>query len=278
MTALRVPVDPNLAAWRSEAEAEGFADRVFVYACDEPGDDAGRWETCRRAAEAARAVWPDVAVLVTGTAVDAEHHGALEQVDVLAPVVNFLEDRSGPHAGDQRDTYEDFLAEPGHELWTYTSCLSFGCGPPGADDDDPYWRGWPGYAVDAPATQARTPSWLAWRYRLAGELYYDVGLRLDDAWADQFAEGGNGDGTLFYPGDPARIGGTRPVPVESLRLKLIRDGREDYELLRRLEEVGRPAHDLAERLVPHAWASSPSAADLGAAHDELVRRVDDAGR
>ncbi len=41
--------------------------------------------------------------------------------------------------------------------------------------------------------------------------------------------GGNGDGTLFYPGMPARIGGKSDIPVESIRLKLIREGLEDYE-------------------------------------------------
>ena len=45
------------------------------------------------------------------------------------------------------------------------------------------------------------------------------------------ALGGNGDGTLFYPGTTAKIGGTQPVPVPSIRLALIRDGMEDYELL-----------------------------------------------
>jgi hypothetical protein len=43
--------------------------------------------------------------------------------------------------------------------------------------------------------------------------------------------GGNGDGTLFYPGRPDTIGGTTQIPVESIRLKLIREGLEDYEYL-----------------------------------------------
>jgi hypothetical protein len=32
-----------------------------------------------------------------------------------------------------------------------------------------------------------------------------------------------------YPGRVARIGGTHDIPVESIRLKLIREGLEDYE-------------------------------------------------
>lgn len=44
-----------------------------------------------------------------------------------------------------------------------------------------------------------------------------------------FLHGGNGDGTLFYPGRPRTIGGTTQIPLESVRLKLIREGLEDYE-------------------------------------------------
>jgi len=35
-----------------------------------------------------------------------------------------------------------------------------------------------------------------------------------------FLFGGNGDGTLFYPGSPDRIGGHTGIPVDSIRLKI----------------------------------------------------------
>ena len=73
---------------------------------------------------------------------------------------------------------------------------------------------------------------------LQGELYWgvlgqysrvkehhDPGL----LWRDQWTNGANGDGNLFYPGTPDIIGGTTHIPVASLRLKYIRDGVEDYE-------------------------------------------------
>ena len=57
-------------------------------------------------------------------------------------------------------------------------------------------------------------------------------------------QGQNGDGTLFYPGKvnggngaPA-IGGQHDIPIESIRMKRIRDGREDYEILHQLEANG----------------------------------------
>lgn len=75
----------------------------------------------------------------------------------------------------------------------------------------------------------------AYRYRATGELYYATTREAATAWDRQYAFGGNGEGTLFYPGRPELIGGTRDIPIESIRLKRIRDGHEDYEWLTALE-------------------------------------------
>ena len=48
----------------------------------------------------------------------------------------------------------------------------------------------------------------------------------------QLLAGGNGEGTLFYPGRPDKIGGNDHIPISSLRLTLIREGNEDYECVR----------------------------------------------
>lgn len=50
----------------------------------------------------------------------------------------------------------------------------------------------------------------------------------------QLLAGGNGEGTLFYPGRPDKIGGSDHIPVSSLRLTLIREGNEDYECVTKL--------------------------------------------
>jgi len=42
---------------------------------------------------------------------------------------------------------------------------------------------------------------------------------------------------LFYPGRPELIGGTKDIPIESIRLKLIREGLEDYEYLLLLSRI-----------------------------------------
>jgi Domain of unknown function (DUF4091) len=273
LTSIQVE-DGFLALWRAEAAARRFADRAFLYACDEPNADSGAWSRCTRVADGAADVWPALPILVTGTVQDASRFGALGVVDILAAIVNQIHDKPGTseYAGDQRPAYDGFLRGRGKELWLYTSCESHGCGslPTGS-----YFTGWPSYVIDAPASEARAMGWLAFRYGASGELHYAVDRKLPTAWLDQFAFGGSGDGTLFYMGTPDRIGGTQTIPVESLRLKLIRDGYEDYEYLRFLERRGQGAgaSGVANGLFRTAFAAERSDEEIQRAHLRLARLI-----
>jgi hypothetical protein len=104
--------------------------------------------------------------------------------------------------------------------------------------------------VDVDAVANRIMPWLAFAYDIGGELYYNTveAYNSDHSpWDDQLLHGGNGDGTLFYPGTPDRIGGKTHIPIESVRLKLIREGLEDYEYLVLLGRAGKT--ELARREV-----------------------------
>lgn len=245
-----------LRSWRHLAERYRFASRFSLYLCDEPLQDPYRWRTCRGRAALANRQWPGIRKLVTATIQDARQFGGrqggsgsfLHQIDILVPIVNDLAGLGGEYSDDQRPRYDVYLRNrPGvrKSLWLYTSCMSYGCGA--APIDSPSSVGWPGYAIDEPASQARAMGWLAFEYRVRGELYYETTLLLPSAWTDQYRSGGNGEGTLFYPGTPngtggsMAIGGTHDIPIESIRLKRIRDGREDYEYLRILAARGRRA-------------------------------------
>jgi hypothetical protein len=61
----------------------------------------------------------------------------------------------------------------------------------------------------------------------------------------KFGENVWGDGSLFYKGLPEELGITEEIPLPSVRLKLLRDGIEDFELLAMLRAK---APDLARRL------------------------------
>ena len=273
LTSIQVE-DRFLALWRAEAAARRFSDRAFLYACDEPNENPPAWSACERVAAGAATVWPALPVLVTATVQDASRFGALGFVDILAPVVNQIHDKPGAseYAGDQRPAYDNFLRGRGKQLWLYTSCESHGCRPRPSGS---YFTGWPSYVIDAPASEARAIGWLAYRYDAVGELYYAVDRKLATAWRDQFAFGGNGDGTLFYLGTPDRIGGRQPIPVESLRLKLIRDGYEDYEYLRFLERHGQGADaaEVANALFPTAFAAERSDEEIQRARLRLAQLV-----
>ncbi len=239
-----------LADWRELATENGFADRFVAYACDEPSmttlpanfDD---WGDCARNARQARSVWPDVNTLVTSSAADAQQAASYGKVDPDSDV-DWLVPNVIELAGTRPD-YNSFLAGSGgsgdKQAWFYTSCSSYDCSEAEGEDSE----GYPGYAIDQPASQARAIGWLGYMYGLHGELYWNTVHSLQTAWSDQYAYGANGDGNLFYPGsaqgygDAPAIGGSHDIPIESMRLKRIRDGREDYELLRALAAQGRGA-------------------------------------
>src|SRR5205814_2177832 len=94
--------------------------------------------------------------------------------------------------------------------------------------------------IDADAAGARAMATLAFTHSIAGELYYNVVMSYEgtDAWTDPWQFGGNGDGTLYYPGTPAKIGGTEDVPVETLRLIQIARGLGDHAALSLVSQLG----------------------------------------
>ena len=94
--------------------------------------------------------------------------------------------------------------------------------------------------IDDAPVRNRIMEWLTWKYGIHGELYYSMDeaySKKADPWKDVNLYSGNGDGTLFYPGRPQIIGGTQQIPIESIRLKLIREGLEDYEYLAMLTKL-----------------------------------------
>jgi Ca2+-binding RTX toxin-like protein len=261
-----IPAPNCLATWKSVAEADGFVDRFVVYACDEPSDApeaSCRWVDAPARLNAVQAAWPGVSRLVTTSIAAANSHGITNGTDVLSPNVNDMDGWAycTPIAcnsffeGNQRNVgpngYDSFLdpannpaGTAANRLWIYSACTSAGCDT--WNDTSQLWRGWPGFAIDEPAAQSRAMGWMAYLYSATGELYYHTTRELATAWNanGQDSFGLHGDGTLFYPGTVGRIGGSKDIPIESIRLKRIRDGYEDNELLRILSSA--PINKAAE--------------------------------
>ncbi|AKU91217.1 DUF4091 domain-containing protein [Vulgatibacter incomptus] len=270
--------DERIRYWAAIAahhESKGWSAILFDYAKDEPAKGdlpaiAARARLVKRANEKIR-------VLLTAS-LDPSLRGL---VDVWTPNLNCLWVKSRPEEfcawRAPRSAYDPLLAS-GNLLWWYQSCSSHGCGEgPSAAPD--YFRGWPTYVIDAPGTRARSMGWLAFGGGIGGELYWDTvhayapNRAPGNPWSGELRSfGGNGDGTLLYPGSPARIGGDGQVPVPSLRLKQIRDGLEDLELLRLV--ASRPGgRALAEEVVSAVAPTPFRIRDDPAAFEEARGRL-----
>jgi|NGEPerStandDraft_6_1074524.scaffolds.fasta_scaffold22640_2 hypothetical protein len=261
----------ELAAWRDEANAHGFADRAFVYdsdLCDEIAGTGKSWPICRdQRVATVLSTWQEVPVLLTATIDDTatwqntNPPGPVTQIDNaggrlrLTVVIDQLFGKSGTYAGDQRPNYNAFLGNARHSLWLYSSCDSWACGNSGPHDDG--WAG--GYAIDQPGGRTRAMGWLGYRFQASGELYYDSTAQMTTAWAPGglWNFGGNGDGTLFYPGKPDQdigdnttLGGATAIPLESIRLKNILQGVQDFEWLIELSARGGDAQAIADQYFP----------------------------
>jgi MYXO-CTERM domain-containing protein len=118
---------------------------------------------------------------------------------------------------------------------------------------------------------------MSFSYDISGELYYEMTTAYfnGDPWVNQLAFGGTGDGTLFYPGTPAKIGGSTEIPVESLRMKGIRDGMEDYELLALAKKLGfeAEAKAIAKGVYPVTYQATTSPAALDSARHDLAAMI-----
>lgn len=214
--------------------------------------------------------------MVTAHIQTTDEAGTTDLIDIMTLNIELLRQReTGRYLpGDQRGLYDRYLSNASRpkELWLYSACGSHGC----TKNDDVDTIGWAGgYQIDGPASQTRAMPWLAFTYRMSGILSYDTVTQLAHAWEDQYRFTGNGEETLFYPGTPDRIGGRQPIPIESIRMKLLRDGYEDYEYLRFLSEHGGAddARRIARELFPAPFDTTRTDAEIQAARLELATLV-----
>jgi len=267
------------ASWATFFKGRGWFDRLFDYTCDEPPATCA-WSDIPARNALMKAADPNFPSLVTTDAAQAAQNGVLSSIDILAPVINFMDGKSAQdpggwndqYSGLQRSSYDTFLsATPINQVWMYQSCMSHGCGGTSA-----YFTGWPSYMIDTQSMRSRAMEWLSFAWNTSGELYWEstYAYGFGDPWTSQDQFGGNGDGTLFYPGTPAKIGGQTDIPVASLRLKMIRAGMQDFEYLKLLSDSGDPtlAQNLAAQLFPNAW-TEPTVADLLAARATIAARI-----
>ena len=155
----------------------------------------------------------NVHAIVTGP-----HDDRMTGVEVYCPLIDEYDSEQ------KRESYANDT-----ERWWYTAV-----GP-----RYPY----PGYHIDNTSLlSVRLMSWMQSEYDVVGNLYWATNL-YNSYSTEEFIEdmyefplrysGANGDGFLFYPGKRYGLHG----PIGSVRLQNIRDGLEEYEILRAVRSI-----------------------------------------
>jgi hypothetical protein len=224
------------AAIRDYITAHGWKDvKPFSYAWDEPTPT--QVIAMGTKLKQIKAGNPDIKTLVTTglrtDSADGIHSVAFykDLIDIFCVNTDVLEIDSPSTGGSI--TVLDKLKAQGHEIWAYTANTAANIVSGGLTPD---WH------VDYPnGTYARIMPWLAWFYNFDGILYFAAGESWSsktDPYTDIYRHSANGDGTLMYPGATGIIGGSHGIPIPSLRLMYIRDGYQDYEYLKKLNDLG----------------------------------------
>ena len=153
----------------------------------------------------------------------------------------------------------------GEHVWWYVCC-----GPT---------LPWPNYTLLNDPIDARALSWLQVKYGIEGELYWAVTCYPGDVWARGLNDQFPGDGYLCYPGKPRGLDG----PVTCIRAEMIREAKQDIELIWLLRQVaakkGQSAQ--AEALINRAMAQvctdfthfTKKDSDLAAARRMIVGEI-----
>jgi Domain of unknown function (DUF4091)/FG-GAP-like repeat/Fibronectin type III domain len=265
----------NLARYKKLFEELKLASRLSIY-CDE-----GTPQSCASGISELEKASPGLPVLVTAEPEWSASSSSIETYEKLLtaqgaslqgliPIVEQLDPTSS--GGDRLGTFDAWRAkQAGRQVWDYASCESGGCEAP--YDGSSTLSGWPSYGIDQIATEQRAMGWQMFAQGIEGEEYWNVNNDTD-AWSNPYNEGVNGDGTLFYPWNQAKVGGVQPIPVESIRLKRIRDGRQDYELLKLASQKSAAdattASNLAKGEFPSMRQSAPSASSFDATRAQLI--------
>jgi hypothetical protein len=192
-----------MPALKQHLEQKGWLDRYMQHIADEPtAKNATSYVTI---SNYIHEFLPGVKVL-DAVLTSKELAGA---IDIWVPVLNVL---------DRDYTFYQDLKEAGKEVWFYT-CVS----PKG------------NYAnrfIELPLIQTRYLHWINYKYDVTGYLHWGLNYWVEDQLnADASRDRGRlpaGDNCIIYPG-------YRKL-YSSIRFEAMRDGIDDYQLLKMIEK------------------------------------------
>jgi hypothetical protein len=189
-----------LAVWSQHLKALGIGyEKYALYPIDEPGLHEGLVQQYIEFAKLARAVDPQIRMYT-----DPVAGATLDELKKMAPYVNvWCPNRIGFLLYEGNDKL-DFLKSTGSEVWTYE-----------CQGDAKH---------QSPLGYYRAQAWLAWHHGLTGIGFWSYCTSSSDPW---YVPVGTNDYLLIYQGQGV---------VSSKRWEAIRDGVEDFGLLRLLQE------------------------------------------
>jgi hypothetical protein len=232
--------------------------------------------------------------LVTTDILNATKYGALDAIDWL--VVNLVSlEPGGSSPMQDLVAYQKWLsANPARRFWSYQGCSDAGTctngkvGPEYPGQTNTY----PNYNVDGTPVANRTLEWITFLHGQTGELYYYLDVCDGPGYEatlcsypkagvlnpviSNYYKGGWGDGTLMYPGSSAYVGTKIPIWLPSMRLKMIRDGMQDYEYLNALKNLGEGEFALKQlgTFVTNSYTFNNNPVALEAARQTLGTKLD----
>ena len=235
----------------------GWEDRAYLYMLDEP-NSVKDYQQVINLAEVVKEAAPALKKLVVEQTYkhDPGWPDLDPYIDIWCTLFGFID----------RETINEKLNN-GDEVWSYTALVQ----PAPSyhpryeqvkDYNPPYWH------IDQPLLSYRIPTWINRQYRINGLLYWTTSGWYDDSgpwkspamgpWPSNLSDSTayqsryfNGGGMLFYPGVDAGFDG----PVASIRLKNIREGLEDYEYFRILDDAGEQefVKSIIDQVCPEWW-------------------------
>ena len=162
--------------------------------------------------------------------------------DYLKDYVHVISTSLAPCKGDEKDVQHIRHNVPeGIDWWSYI------CWEPGGTE--------PNFLLQMKGIQQRAIMWRTWKNGSQGFLYWDSNVYHERNPFTYITDMPHGDGLLIYPGDIMGCKG----PVASARLERWRDGAEEMELLKIVEEKHSRAE--AETLLEMVYDSPLSFID-----------------
>ncbi len=170
-------------------------------------------------------------------------------IQIWVPQLNYFHDDYAHYQERQRQ---------GDEVWFYT------CMYPQGEYANRF--------IEQPLVLTRLLHWLNFRYGATGYLHWGYNFWQGDPFVDTIQNNAStylpaGDCAIIYPGPEGQ-------PLDSLRIKAMRDGIADYELLSQLaDRDAQAAQRLAQRLILDFNRYETSAPAFRQARRELLEAV-----